>query len=139
MKYRRIYSTGGVYFFTVVTFNRQPVFVNDDTVDLLCEAFRVVMKKHPFQIQAFVLLSDHLHTVWKLPEGDSNYPTRWRFIKSRFTHTWKDRPDVVSGSGGKRTNRRSGSADIGSIISGMKGILSGMWSTSISIRSSMGG
>ena len=43
------------------------------------------MVKRPFTIEAFVLLPDHLHTIWKLPEGDHNYSTRWSAIKRYFS------------------------------------------------------
>jgi putative transposase len=32
-----------------------------------------------------VVLPDHLHAVWTLPEGDDDFPTRWRLIKSCFS------------------------------------------------------
>ncbi|MEZ6054091.1 MAG: hypothetical protein R3C02_22285 [Planctomycetaceae bacterium] len=41
----------------------------------------------PFDITAIVLLPDHLHVVWELPEGDTDYSTRWRLIKTRFIET----------------------------------------------------
>jgi putative transposase len=31
-----------------------------------------------------VVLPDHLHAVWTLPPGDSDFSTRWRLIKNRF-------------------------------------------------------
>ncbi len=40
---------------------------------------------HPFVIDAIVIMPDHLHTVWTLPEGDSDYPTRWGLIKGGFS------------------------------------------------------
>jgi len=43
------------------------------------------MNRHPFQIDAFVLLSDHLHCVWTLPDGDRDFSMRWRLIKGHFT------------------------------------------------------
>jgi putative transposase len=36
------------------------------------------------------VLPDHVHMIWTLPEGDSDYPTRWRLIKSGFTHALPD-------------------------------------------------
>jgi putative transposase len=33
---------------------------------------------------AACVLPDHLHTVWTLPEGDTDYPLRWQLIKKRF-------------------------------------------------------
>ena len=54
-------------------------------------AFRAVRQQRSFRIEAIVVLPDHLHTVWTLPEGDNDYPGRWRAIKSRFTRAVKDR------------------------------------------------
>ena len=96
MQYRRVFTLGGTLFFTVVTFDRQDIFTGENTVSILREAFREVLTQHPFQINAFVLLPNHLHTVWTLPEGDCNYPTRWRLIKSKFSRRWTKRPPVHS-------------------------------------------
>jgi putative transposase len=38
-------------------------------------------------IDAFVVLPDHLHTVWTLPPDDNDFSTRWRLIKTRFART----------------------------------------------------
>ena len=35
-------------------------------------------------IDACVVLPDHLHCVWTLPEGDADYSTRWRVLKTIF-------------------------------------------------------
>ncbi len=75
MEYRRIKVKGGTYFFTVVTYNRRPVFNNMGNVQLLRESFKEVMGNHPFQIDAFVLLPDHLHCIWTLPLEDDDYST----------------------------------------------------------------
>jgi putative transposase len=32
-----------------------------------------------------VVLPDHIHAVWTLPEGDCDFPVRWRLIKMRFS------------------------------------------------------
>lgn len=79
--YRRAYFPGGIYFFTVVTFNRVPVFTNEDRVEVLRQAFRKVMAARPFQIDAMVILPEHLHCIWSMPEGDADYSSRWREIK----------------------------------------------------------
>lgn len=65
MRYRRAISPGETFFFTVVTYQRTPVFVNDRRVELLREAFRYVLGKHPFEIVACVILSEHIHTIWE--------------------------------------------------------------------------
>jgi putative transposase len=44
------------------------------------------MANHPFKIEAIVILPDHLHCLWTLPAGDADFSTRWRLIKSYFSH-----------------------------------------------------
>ena len=52
------------------------------------------MQKSPFVIDAAVVLPNHLHFIWILPEHDSNYSTRWRFIKTAFTkQCLRDKPN----------------------------------------------
>jgi putative transposase len=59
---------------------------------------------HPFAIDAFVVLPDHLHAVWTLPPGDSDFSTRWRLIKSRFAKALpkQERLSVVRKARGER-------------------------------------
>ena len=75
MNYRRSRLAGGTYFFTVVTANRSPVFNHPAAVQCLRTAFRSVKCRHPFIIDAMVVLPDHIHCIWTLPVDDSNYPT----------------------------------------------------------------
>ena len=85
MRYRRARLKGGTYFFTVVTHRRIKIFAQSDNVELLRQAFKKVKERHPFKIDAFVLLPDHLHCIWTLPQGDADFSTRWRLIKSDFS------------------------------------------------------
>jgi putative transposase len=85
MQYRRAKTPGGTYFFTVVTHCRRKFLCQPDNVTLLREAFRVVMERHSFRIDAAVILPDHLHCLWTLPPGDADFSTRWRLIKSYFS------------------------------------------------------
>ena len=85
MQYRRARTAGGTYFFTLVTYNRRKFLCEPENIVLLRVAFRYVMARHPFKIEAIVVLPDHLHCIWTLPEGDSEFSTRWRLIKSYFT------------------------------------------------------
>lgn len=85
MRYRRDLTPGSSYFFTVVTEGRRPLLADPASVDLLRGAFRTVMERFPFRIEAIVVLPDHLHALWTLPEGDANYPMRLNRIKGRFT------------------------------------------------------
>jgi len=93
MRYRRLIAPGGTFFFTVVTFARTAWFGTGETVELLRDAFRNVIRSHPFEIDASVILPNHLHMLWTLPEGDSDYPTRWRLIKSNFTRCFTGKND----------------------------------------------
>jgi putative transposase len=83
--YRRLYIPGGCCFFTVVTYHRLPVLAQPEHINALREAFRAVKAAHPFEVQAMVVLPDHLHCLWHLPEGDAGFSTRWRDIKNRVS------------------------------------------------------
>ncbi len=85
MQYRRAKIEGATYFFTVVTHNRRRFLTQPENIDLLRESFRYVMAKSPFTIDAISILPDHLHCIWTLPEGDADFSSRWRSIKSYFS------------------------------------------------------
>ena len=83
--YRRMYSPGGTYFFTVNLLQRRG---NDLLVRhfyLLCRVVARVKKRHPFVIHAWVVLPDHLHCVIELPANDADFSLRWRLIKMNFS------------------------------------------------------
>ncbi|MCP1315009.1 MULTISPECIES: transposase [unclassified Halomonas] len=83
--YRRALIPGGTYFFTVVTCRRQPLLAKESNITALGRAFRRVRHARPFTLDAFVILPDHLHCLWTLPEGDADYSSRWRDIKKTAT------------------------------------------------------
>jgi len=85
MNYRRSKATGATFFFTVVTHLRRKILRPAENMNLLRQAFQSVNEKYPFQMDAFVVLPDHVHCIWTLPEGDNDFSTRWRLIKSYFT------------------------------------------------------
>jgi putative transposase len=89
--YRRWYVPGGTYFFTVVTCQRHPLFASEEAVELLGAKMREVREELPFETIAIVLLPDHLHAIWTLPRGDSDYSTRWKRLKAEFTKEWLKR------------------------------------------------
>jgi len=91
MQYRRSIITGGTFFFTVVTYNRRNIFGSPENIGLLRTIFKEVMAGHPFTIDAAVILPDHLHCIWTLPEGDKDFSGRWRLIKSDFTRRCDER------------------------------------------------
>ncbi|MEA3467528.1 MAG: hypothetical protein U9R57_04805 [Thermodesulfobacteriota bacterium] len=80
MRYRRASTKGGTYFFTVVAYKKMGFVCESANVPLLREAFKHVMEKHPFTIDAFILLPDHLHCLWALSAGARDFSKRWRLI-----------------------------------------------------------
>jgi putative transposase len=83
VEYRRFYQSGARYFFTVVTENRKPILI--DNIQRLRASFRLCLSRYPFEIEAIAVLPDHLHTLWKLPEGDADFSRRWMVIKRKFS------------------------------------------------------
>ncbi len=57
-----------------------------DHIDELRGAFKKIKQNHPFIIAAIVIFPYHIHTLWQLPEYDAHFSTRWRLIKSAFSH-----------------------------------------------------
>ncbi|WP_322517800.1 transposase [Rhodopseudomonas palustris] len=82
--YRRNAIAGGRFFFTVNLAERRLRLLTDH-IDLLRGAFRHTRQHHPFGIDAIVILPDHLHAVWTLPDGDRDFAMRWRLIKATFS------------------------------------------------------
>jgi len=86
--YLRAGFEGGYYFFTVVTFGRTAIFNTELARQCLEQAIRRTQKQHPFETIAFCLLPNHLHCVWKLPEGDADFSRRWSSIKGWFSREY---------------------------------------------------
>ena len=84
-EYKRHYKYGGYYFFTVVTYKRMPIFTNNETVEKLKLAIKKVKSEYPFNLQAIVILPDHLHCLWQLPAQLANFSIRWQLIKRHFS------------------------------------------------------
>jgi REP-associated tyrosine transposase len=82
--YRRARVAGGSFFFTVTLEDRSSALLVD-RIDALRLALFSTRAELPFRIDAMVVLTDHLHCVWTLPEGDSDFSSRWRRVKGRFS------------------------------------------------------
>jgi len=82
--YRRNFVAGGSYFFTVNLADRRLALLTEN-IESLRAAFRQARHQHPFTIDAIVVLPDHLHTIWTMPEGDSDFAVRWSLIKGSFS------------------------------------------------------
>lgn len=107
-RYRRSLLAGGTYFFTVVTYRRQTILCDDILRHALRSAIETVRVTRPFTIDAWVLLPDHLHCIWTLPEGDADFSTRWMMIKRKVSiacATQYERPEWLTAS--KQKHRES--------------------------------
>jgi REP element-mobilizing transposase RayT len=99
-----------------------------ERIDVLRTAFRNVPARHPFHIEAIVILPDHLHCLWTLGPGDTS--TRWSLIKGHFSRAkasaFRNAPSWV--------NEVYGSAVSGNIWSAIKLTSTVTWITSIGTR-----
>jgi putative transposase len=86
--YIRAKFEGGYYFFTVVTHRRAKLLNTQLARDCLREAIDFTQSRRPFEPVAWCLLPDHLHCVWRLPDGDADYSIRWASIKGRFSQAF---------------------------------------------------
>ena len=109
-QYRRTHFQGGSYFFTVVTFNRLPIFLDEPCRKILHTAWEVAQSKHPFQTDAICLLPNPIHCTWTLPETDCNYSVRWKEIKGLFTKQYLKQ--VGQGSARNALHLKQGEAAI---------------------------
>ncbi|WLE97367.1 MAG: transposase [Candidatus Electrothrix communis] len=106
--YRRAFLPGGTFFFTAVTFRRRYLFDKSECRKTLRQAIERTRQKHPFRIDAWVLLPEHMHCIWTLPQGDADFSKRWSLIKSRFskqTKTALHKPEWMNPS--KQKHRES--------------------------------
>ncbi|MBB5189654.1 putative transposase [Silvimonas terrae] len=91
VKYRRIQLAGGTYFFTATLHDRRANTLTAH-IDALRNALRQTQEHRPFDIDAVVVLPDHIHTIWTLPEADADYSGRWRMFKSLFVRNLTRNP-----------------------------------------------
>ena len=88
-QYRRSYVPGGVFFLTLVTYRRIPLFSDVENISLLRKAIAKMRTEKPFDITAAVVLPEHIHFIWSLPPNDSNYSQRVSRLKVLFTRSLK--------------------------------------------------
>lgn len=102
MRYRRDRTPGATYFFTLVTQGRHALFAQPINIHRLRSTFARVKAVHPFRIDAIVVLPDHLHCLWTLPEGDADFAGRWNLIKGGFTRALPSEAKPSRGTGDRR-------------------------------------
>ena len=105
-QYRRAKTKGAAYFFTVNCLQRGQAGILTDNIDLLRNSFRKVKLDHPFTVDAIVILPDHLHCIWTMPENDADFSKRWSLIKGNFSRTLPmEKSEAISKSRKLRSER----------------------------------
>jgi len=83
--YRRNRIEGGCYFFTVNMLEHYQNQLLVQQIDILRDVVKRVQVGHPFHIDGWVVLPDHMHCIWTLPQGDADYAKRMRLVKTMFS------------------------------------------------------
>ncbi|EDZ94197.1 MAG: transposase [Limnospira sp. PMC 1291.21] len=103
--YRRPQCAGATYFITQVTYQRIPWLCTPAGRKALREAILHVSIKHPFFIDAFVLLPEHFHCILTLPDNEDDFSMRLRLIKTYVTKHYKQEISVEQGVSISRQKR----------------------------------
>ncbi|MEL6586558.1 MAG: transposase [Pseudomonadota bacterium] len=99
--YTRYRVPGASYFFTVnLAVRGGDLLIR--RIDALRSAYATTMRDLPVRCDAMVVLPDHIHAVWTLPPGDSDYSERWRKLKHRFSRA----VDVEMGRSASKLRKR---------------------------------
>ena len=85
--YCRFFQDNSTWFFTVNLAERRNNHLLVDRIDCLRAAFRHVKQRKRFQIDAIVIMQDHLHTIWTLPSEDTEFSIRWNTLKEHFSRS----------------------------------------------------
>lgn len=83
-RYVRDFLAGGTYFFTVALADRSSRLLVEE-IERLRTAYASAGRRRPFETLAICILPDHLHALWRLPDGDAGVPLRWGDIKRTFS------------------------------------------------------
>ncbi len=103
-RYRRSLAAGGTFFFTVTLADRGSRLLVDH-IDRLRRAYGLTQSRHPFHTIAVCVLPDHLHAIWRLPDGDADFGRRWGAIKHLFSASFDA---VANRSASKLAKREKG-------------------------------
>ena len=127
--YRRTFVPGGTWFFTVNLLERQDNNLLLREIATLRQVVQRVKARYPFEINAWVVLPEHLHAVLTLPPGDSDFSLRWCLIKSGFSRALPKMEYIspIRLSAKRLGNEASGNGTIGNTASVMRRIISVMW------------
>ncbi|MCC2676863.1 MAG: transposase [Ramlibacter sp.] len=106
-RYIRAPVPGATYFFTVNLHDRSARHLVDQVADLRATIAEVKVR-HPFTIDAMVVLPEHLHAIWTLPADDGDFTGRWMLVKQGFTRRLALQGLLHEAAGmGRRSGRRN--------------------------------
>ncbi len=104
-EYRRAKVRGGTYFFTLNTFRRAKFLIQEPFRHSLREGIETTRASLPFEIVAWVLMPEHLHCIWRLPEGDADFSKRWAMIKRTVSKQCGHLVEIDAGLGQSKLAR----------------------------------
>jgi REP element-mobilizing transposase RayT len=131
-RYMRAFVPGGTFFFTVAWLERRRRLLTEH-IDDLRAVFGAARERHPFTIDAIVVLPEHLHCLWTLPPGMPISPVAGMRSRPASRHGFRRRNAYPVGVS-VRVSVASGSGAFGSMPSAMRAISSDISTTSITIR-----
>ena len=101
--YRRRFQQEYTYFLTIITHKRNPILI--ENIELLRESFRQSKKKFRYDIDAIVVLPDHIHMLIT-PQIVTDYPKIISLIKAYFSrHCDKKYYAHIEQSSSRQKNR----------------------------------
>ena len=106
--YLRSKQKGGTFFFTVVTQQRRNLLLRASVLKALRESFAEIQSRDPFTLNAWVILPDHLHCIWTLRDGDSEFSYKWSLIKAGVTRRLLAADSFIPETAVSRNKRREG-------------------------------
>jgi REP element-mobilizing transposase RayT len=103
-------------------------------IEALRTAVRATRRRSPSDIDAWVVLPDHMHCLWTLPESDSEFPDRWRRSKASVLEIIVRYRAGIAFQAARRRVGHFGSATTGSTQSAAIATTRLVWTTSTSTR-----
>jgi len=103
-RYIRDDTSGATYFFTLALEDRSARWLVDHIVELRT-CLSEVKRRHPFEIDAMVVLPEHLHALWTLPPEDGDFSMRWMLLKQSFTRRLQTNGALDEHTGRSRAGR----------------------------------
>ncbi|SUD91970.1 REP-associated tyrosine transposase [Psychrobacter phenylpyruvicus] len=102
-RYIRDNTYGGCYFITFVLQDRQSSLLTDYIAEFRM-AYRDTKKNYDFNLDAMVVLPDHVHMILTLPESSNNYSIIIASLKSQFSRRM-NKEESISQSRQKKRER----------------------------------